>query len=133
MTRCLRILVLLACCASASAQTTKHTSLLDMSEFVHDWQISRQFTIDVANAMPAEFYTFKPSPEEMTFGEQMIHLAGSNIFRFSQITGIKPRFEFDIEKPPATDKQSALKMLEQSFDYVIAVLPQVTPEQLKRT
>ena len=30
-------------------------------------------------------------------------------------------------------KESALKLLEQSFDYVIAVLPQVTTEQLKRT
>ncbi len=27
-------------------------------------------------------------------------------------------------------KESALKLLEQSFDYVIAVLPQVTTEQL---
>ena len=30
-------------------------------------------------------------------------------------------------------KESALKLLEQSFDYVIAVLPQVSTEQLKRT
>jgi uncharacterized damage-inducible protein DinB len=26
-----------------------------------------------------------------------------------------------------------MKMLEQSFDYVIGVLPQITPEELKRT
>ena len=42
-------------------------------------------------------------------------------------------YDFDSSKPMATDKQSILKMLEQSFDYVIDVLPKITPEQLKRT
>jgi uncharacterized damage-inducible protein DinB len=119
------------CCAGA--QTPKVNSVLDMSEFMQDWQISKQFTLDVANAMPAEFYNFKPNPEEMTFGEQIVHIAGASAFRFQQITGIQPPFAFDAGKPPATDKQSAMKMLEQSFDYVIRVLPQITPEQLKRT
>jgi uncharacterized damage-inducible protein DinB len=117
----------------AAAQTAKVNSVLDMTEFVQDWKISKQFTLDVANAMPAEFYIFRPNPEEMTFGEQMVHIAGGNVFRFNQITGIQPPFVFDPAKPPAADKQSVLKMLEQSFDYVIAVLPQITPEQLRRT
>ncbi len=117
----------------AAAQTAKVDSVLDMTEFVQDWKISKQFTVDVANAMPTEFYGFKPNPEEMTFGEQMVHIAGGNVFRFNQITGIQPPLVFDPAKPPAADKQSVLKMLEQSFDYVIAVLPQITPEQLRRT
>jgi uncharacterized damage-inducible protein DinB len=117
----------------AAAQAAKVNSVLDMTEFVQDWRISKQFTLDVANAMPAEFYSFKPNPEEMTFGEQLVHIAGGNVFRFKQITGIEPPFAFDPAKPPAADKQSALKLLEQSFDYVIAVLPQITPEQLRRT
>ena len=119
--------------SGAAAQTAKVNSVLDMTEFVQDWKISKQFTLDVANAMPAEFYSFKPNPEEMTFGEQMVHIAGGNVFRFNQITGIQPPFVFDPAKPPAADKQSVLKMLEQSFDYVIAVLQQITPEQLRRT
>ena len=61
--------------------------------------------------MPAEFYSFKPNPEEMTFGEQMGHVAGSNVFRFQQITGIEPLFRFDPAKPPASDKDSVMKML----------------------
>jgi hypothetical protein len=117
----------------AAAQTEKVNSVLDMTEFVQDWKISKQFTLDVANAMPAEFYSFKPNPEQMTFGEQMVHIAGGNVFRFNQITGIQPPFVFDPAKPPPADKQSVLRMLEQSFDYVIAVLPQITPEQLRRT
>ena len=127
------VVVLLTWAAVAGAQIAKVNSVLDMTEFVRDWQISKQFTLDVANAMPAEFYSFKPNPEEMSFGEQMIHIAGANVFRFNQITGIKPPFALDPAKPPASDKQNVLKLLEQSFDYVIDALPKMTPEQLQRT
>jgi uncharacterized damage-inducible protein DinB len=133
MFRLLRILagLLLGISCAAPAQSEGGKCVADMAEFVHDWQISKQFTIDVANAMPAEFYSFKPNPEEMTFGEQMVHIAGSSVYRFHEITGIKP--PFDPEKQPATDKETVLKLLQQSFDYVIAVLPQITSEQLKHT
>jgi len=126
--RVLAVVVLFV--SGVAAQTPKVDSVLDMREFVQDWTISKQFTLDVANAMPAELYTFKPNPDEMTFGEQIVHIAGANVFRFHEITGVKPPFEFDPAKEPPTDKVSAVKMLEQSFDYVISVLPGITPEQL---
>jgi uncharacterized damage-inducible protein DinB len=130
----LRMLAVLGLFASSVwAQSTKVNSVLDMSEFIQDWKISKQFTIDVANAMPAEFYTFKPNPEEMSFGEQMVHIAGANVFRFHEITGLEAPFKFDPAHPPASDKQSVLKMLDQSFEYVLATLPQITAEQLKHT
>ena len=125
------VLCLAACCASA--QTAKLDSVLDVPEFVRDWQVSKQFTLDVADAMPAELYAFKPNPDEMTFGEQMIHIAIANAFRFNQISGIKAPFPIDLNNLPSPEKASAVKFLEQSFDYVIAVLPKITPEQLKRT
>jgi uncharacterized damage-inducible protein DinB len=133
MRRCsFAILAFFFSASCAAAQSAKLDSVLDMQEFVHDWQISRQFTLDVASAMPAELYNFKPNPEEMTFGEQIIHIAAANLFRFQQISGVKPAFAFDLGNLPPADKPTATKLLEQSFDYVIAVLPQITAEQLKR-
>jgi uncharacterized damage-inducible protein DinB len=117
----------------APSQDGKVNSVLTVPEFVHDWKISKQFTMDVANAMPAELYTFKPNPEEMSFGEQINHIALANAFRFNQITGVKTPFPLDLKNPPAADKATALKTLEQSFDYVLAVLPNISNEQLKRT
>jgi uncharacterized damage-inducible protein DinB len=139
MPRCLLavvILCLFASCAAAqtsAAPAAKLNSVLNIEEFVQDWKISKQFTLEVAEAMPAELYSFKPNPDEMTFGEQIVHIAVGNVFRFNQITGIQPPFAIELSKPAASDKAAAMKMLEQSFDYVIAVLPQITPEQLKRT
>jgi hypothetical protein len=93
-------------------------------------RISKQFTLDVANAMPPELHTLSSRSEEMTFGEQIVHIAGANAFRFAQITGGKAPFEFHPAKM-STDKQSATKLLEDSFDYVISVLPGIRTEQRK--
>ncbi len=102
--------------------------LLTMDELVNDWKVSKQFTLEVAEKMPAEFYDFKPTPEQMTFGRQMLHIAGANVFRFEQLTGIAPQ----ITPPEKADKATAIQKLTESFDYVIRVLPKVTPEQLTR-
>jgi uncharacterized damage-inducible protein DinB len=127
-------LVLLTLAAvNAAAQKSRVDSVLDMQEFIRDWQISKQFTLDVASAMPAEDYGFKPNAEEMTFGEQMLHIAVSNVYRFHEITGIPSPFAIDPSKPPAPDKANVLKVLAQSFDYVIDALPQITPQQLEHT
>jgi uncharacterized damage-inducible protein DinB len=107
--------------------------VLNIPEFVEDWKQSRRFTLEVANAMPAELWVFKPNAEEMSFGEQMLHLAGSNVIRFHQITNIEAPFDYDPAKPLTPEKQPGVRMLEESFDYVIRVLPQITPEELKRT
>jgi len=131
--RCIVWVVLSLIPITVVAQNAKVGSVLDMTEFVRDWQISKQFTLDVAASMPTESYSFKPNPEEMTFGEQMIHIAVSNVYRFHQITGIEAPFSIDLTKLPNADKANVLKVLGQSFDYVIDVLPTITPEQLQRT
>lgn len=130
---CYVMLAVLALAAAAVAQPSNVNSVLDMSEFIKDWQVSKQFTIDVAKAMPAELYSFKPNADEMTFGEQILHIAQSNVYRFREITGVPAPFPLDPKHPPASDKETAVKMLEQSFDYVLDVLPKITPEQLQHT
>jgi hypothetical protein len=46
--------------------------------FAKHWQISKEFTLAVAEAMPAEGYDFKPTAEEMSFGQLMVHIAAQN-------------------------------------------------------
>jgi len=72
-----------------------------------------QFTLDVSEGdCPQNFTVSKPNPGEMTFGEQMIHIAGGNVFRFHQITGLPAPFAFDPAHLPPTNKESAVKLLE---------------------
>ncbi len=105
-------------------------SLLTVDELIGDWKISKQFTLEVAEKMPAEFYDFKPNPEQMSFGQQMIHIAGAQAYRFAQLTGTKLPFT---EQPKTADKATALRLLNVSFDYVISLLPKITPQQMAQT
>jgi hypothetical protein len=63
---------------------------LPADEFATDWRISKQFTIAVAEAMPAAAYDFKATPEERSFGEQLTHLGAALFERFSEISGTVP-------------------------------------------
>lgn len=93
------------------------------------WQTSKEFTIAVAEQMPAENYSFKPNPAQMSFGEQMAHIASANAFFFSIPGGAKS----PIGKPADYEKATVIKMLNDSFDYCANLLPAFTPEQLHKT
>lgn len=100
--------------------------LPSMSEWIHDWEIQRDFTLAVAEKMPAKDYTFKATPEEMEFGRMMVHLANAIAFRFEQISGQKAQVKTD----PPYDKAAVVKFVRESFDYVIRVLPKIPEDRL---
>ena len=51
------------------------------------WKVSGEFTLDVAKAMPAENYTFKPNDDEMDFGRVMVHIGLANNNAFAIVGG----------------------------------------------
>ena len=102
-------------------------NFLPLDDFVRDWQIQKKFTVAVAAKMPAADYDFKATPEERSFGEQMVHIAGALFARFSEISGIEPARS---PIPKTITKEFTILWLNQSFDYVIQVLPKLTDEQL---
>jgi uncharacterized damage-inducible protein DinB len=95
--------------------------------FPKHWQISKEFTLAVAEAMPAESYDFKPNPREMSFGELMIHIAQSNSEAFARVAGRK-----ELAVPAGRDKQTAIKFLADSFDKCAKDFASMTPEQLDK-
>ena len=90
--------------------------------------MSKDFTLAVAEAMPAELYDFRPNPEEFTFGALMIHIAQSQAGRFAQVAEVK----FPLPKVNKNDKETSLRQLRESFDFCLGLLPKLTPEQLDR-
>ena len=45
--------------------------------FAKHWLVAKEFTLAVAEAMPAESYGFKPNPDELSFGQLMMHIAAA--------------------------------------------------------
>jgi uncharacterized damage-inducible protein DinB len=93
--------------------------------FGRHWQIAKQFTLAVAEAMPAEDYDFKPTPAEMSFGQMMIHIADENSTSFAKAAGSKP-----LPMPAAADKKTAIQYLTGTFDKCAKELDAMTPQQL---
>jgi uncharacterized damage-inducible protein DinB len=61
---------------AASAVSAQSPSPGLAKELVATWERAATDLIDVAEAMPAERYEFKPTPEVQTFGDQLVHVAG---------------------------------------------------------
>jgi uncharacterized damage-inducible protein DinB len=98
--------------------------------FAKHWQTAKEFTLAVAEAMPAEGYGFKPSPEELSFGQLMIHIAAQNSDSCASATGTKPLAGLSSEALPAQiDRQTAIKFLTDSFDKCAKDLDAMPPEQ----
>src|SRR5262249_19612266 len=68
MKRALLAILALAIPAAIQAQTANKDILLK------HWKTSGEFTLAVANAMPADGYNFRAVPEEMSFGQLMAHI-----------------------------------------------------------
>jgi uncharacterized damage-inducible protein DinB len=126
-----KLLTILALAANALAQTTVKDAL------AKHWKTSGEFTIAVAQTMPAESYTFRPNPEEMSFGQLMAHIAGVNLNACSNASGLtKPTLAPKIaewSKDPQkveVDRDTALQFLSDSFDFCNKAVAAMTPERM---
>jgi uncharacterized damage-inducible protein DinB len=112
------LLAVLSLALPAAAQTLQKEVLLK------HWKTSGEFTLAVANAMPAEGYTFRPTPEEMSFGELMAHIAGPARNACTQASGLTPpplspaieAWTKDTIKIDVS-KDSATQFLKDTFDF----------------
>src|SRR5258708_3933517 len=64
----------------------------------------------------------------MTFGEQMAHIAGANVYFMSIVTGGKQPAD-----PKDFTKATVIKMLGESFDAFAKGMNSMTAEQLQKT
>jgi uncharacterized damage-inducible protein DinB len=119
-------LLLVLACAPAFAVDSAETSLRD--KLAGHWKTSKEYTLAIAEQMPAESYSFKPNADEMTFGEQMAHIAGANLYFMAIITDAKPPAD-----PKEFGKTAVIQMLNESFDAFAKSMNSLTAEQLKKT
>jgi uncharacterized damage-inducible protein DinB len=107
--------------------------VVSTSAFVQDlakhWSTAQGLAVAVAEAMPAEDYGFKPVPEEMSFGEQIMHIAQANYGYCAFISDAKSPF-VEMAKDAKVEKADAVKQLTGSFDYCSAAFSKVTEAQL---
>lgn len=102
--------------------------------FAKHWRTAKEFTLAVAEAMPADGYDFKPNPEELSFGQLMVHIAAQNSDSCATATGSEPPPSVPSAdaRPPMMDKQAAVNLLTISFDKCAKDVDAMAPQLLNK-
>jgi hypothetical protein len=128
MKRVIILAALLASSATLFAQETKNPVSTVVKEILPRQQKN---LVAAAEEMPADKYDFKPTPQQMTFGKLVMHIAESNNFLCAKIS--------DAEEPKAeplkeTDgKDKLVAALKASFDFCNTTLAKVDDSKLGDT
>ena len=99
------------------------------SDWAARWANARDYTLAVAEAMPAENYAFRPvDTVGMSFGEQLLHLGhNSRWLSLSKLRGQDRPTKPSIDP---TDKEAVMAYVAQSFAIADSVLATLTFAEL---
>ena len=122
----LLISLLAIACTTAFAQITKE-------ECIGEWTRAKAYTKTYLDAMPADGYAFKATPEVRSFAEQMLHLADASYYFLSAASGKpSPLGQKQAEKTVAHTKEATTKAVLDSYDYVIATIKAIPDADLSK-
>jgi len=108
--------LLLLCSLCLSAFPLWAQNKTPISDVLREMLYGRQKnTVGAFEAMPADKYDYKPTPEQMTFGHLAAHIVEANYFLCSNVGGVsKPSTE---ELKGAEGKEKLVAAMQASFDF----------------
>jgi uncharacterized damage-inducible protein DinB len=110
---------------SAFAQLTKE-------QVITEWKRAKVYTKAYLDAMPADGYTFKATPEVRTFAQQMLHLTDANYYFGSVLSGKEsPMGKSSAEKTVAQTKDATTKAVMDGYDYMVSVIEATPADQMQ--
>jgi len=83
--------------------------------------------IAAAEEMPADKYTYRPTPPQITFAHLVMHIAGTNNTLCARIAGDAPK---DVKLTETDSKDTLTKALKDSFTYCEQVLGKTDDSKL---
>lgn len=93
------------------------------------WQRNMNYSQLVAESMPAELYDYKPSPESMSFKDQLLHIVDNISYLTANINGQKKLF-YNKENKDSIDKEETIELLSQANSYVLGLIKNAEKIQL---
>jgi uncharacterized damage-inducible protein DinB len=85
-----------------------------------DWQAQKDTMMKIADAMPEAKFGYKSTPPQRNYGEQIMHVALTNVELLKVLGGKAAAPTFTAES--AKTKSEVLKALADSYDYGTALL-----------
>ena len=116
---------------SLFVMTTVVQAQSPIDEIIKDWERAKAYTKEYLDAMPAESYGLKPTPEMRSFAQQLLHLIDANYRLASAATGVdSPVVVGESEKTADQSKENVTKLVMAGYDFVINSVKTMTPAQL---
>ena len=107
-------------------------------EFIEFLEEAKSYTIELAEAMPADKYTFKPHDSIRSFGEQMAHIGMSSKFLLDVFVKGQPMPGPEVfaeaaktEKTMGANKEEVIKTITATFKDIKDTYKGMTDEQMK--
>jgi len=101
-----------------------------VNELVQDWERAKAYTMEYLEAMPADKYGLKPTPEIRSFAQVMLHITDANYGFASAATGVKSPVEMGAsEKSEDQSKENVIKLVAAGYDFVIENAGKLTEGQ----
>jgi len=112
------LLVSAGLCALAAPAAAQQTASLK-AELLRDWTELKDTMHKLADAMPEDKYSFKTTPPQRDFAQQVGHIAGANVSNLAFLRGKTPAPM--VARQPMS-KAQAMRDMDASFDYGAAVI-----------
>ena len=89
------------------------------ADFLKEWNALEKKFVGLAEAIPQEKYTWRPTPETRSVSETLLHVAGGNYFYLDGM-GVPPPAGMDRKSydKSTTDRAEIVERLKQSFGLV---------------
>ncbi len=99
------------------------------AEVRQDWTELKATMMKIADAMPEDKFSYKSTPAQRNYGEQILHVASANVTVLKDVGPAQPP-TINME---ATSKAEILKALGDSFDYGTALIDHQTDQSILQT
>jgi uncharacterized damage-inducible protein DinB len=124
----MKLTIILTAFVSCMGLAYAQDSRVLVDAMVKHYEASRELTLAVANAMPDADYSFKATDPEMSFGQQINHIAAANANYCS--AGLETKSPFG--KLEDNSKGAAVKNVNIAFDFCIDGLKKLTDAGLTK-
>ncbi|MCX2718432.1 DinB family protein [Lentiprolixibacter aurantiacus] len=104
-----------------------------IDHLVADFERGKTLSLAYVDAMPEDQFNFKPTPETMSFAEQMLHTAQGTFGLSSNASGAEnPYAGQNLQKDESLHSKAEVKrLLAESFDFAIAGTKNMDPAQFE--
>ena len=102
-------------------------------EFLSQFNASAEKIVALANAMPAESYSWQPMEGAYTVAAAYMHIARYNYMYPDVGLGVEPDVEYEAWAEDVTEKDQAVEILARSMEHVRRIAKGMSSADLERT